>query len=544
MKKVVSNLVRFMLCAALILGCVTVPSGSARAEDLYGRVNLTYDPTSGELEAKYIGSADLSKETIYKWYRAGSEVQNGKDSSYTPTDGGKYTVRVSDVNYEGEIESNTIMLYEVNSNAELTYNSPNALYRAGNAVRASKSVSSGQEINEWSVNVTGLNVITRDNYITFTMPAADVEITCDYGDTYQVKVYGGTSEVSRAQEGDVFTIRASSISGKTFLGWKVTGGGTFDSTTSAVTQFKMPANDVSIVGTFVENSLVDEVAKRSKSSSSSMRNRSSSAWGRSSSSPYGYGNNSSSGYNGRNGNSNNIRIADPLHTVYEVLWSNNYKVDMFHAKQGILCDMQFKSALNGDTLVLDYFNLVINNNYNIRETPTPITLRLTIPMDLQWPGRNWRMICVGRYGEVFSFPDEDIDDETITFSPDRFYAYAMAYNDNPPVEETEETTEEATEEAEEGYIEFSDEDVEKILSEDDGSSESQGTGAMSQPHSANESYSQITDTATQSEGHYSGLPQGGNNSPASQISTPVNISSDKTAAISNSKGTKVSEINL
>ena len=44
-------------------------------------------------------------------------------------------------------------------------------------------------------------------------------------------------------------------------------------------------------------------------------------------------------------------------------------------------------------------------------------------------GRKWRMVCVSRNGSIYSFPDEDMSDSTITFSPDRFYAYAMAYND-------------------------------------------------------------------------------------------------------------------
>lgn len=537
MNKILSRMIKIGLGAALLAVICAFPVRDAKAAQLDGRLRLLFDPSSGELEADYTGLSDLSKNTTYTFYKGGNECQSGKDTTFVPTDKGKYTVVMEDPGYSDSLESNTVVLYEVTSNTDLTYNSPNALYKAGNSVRATKVLGSKQQIGDWTANVTGLDLTVRSNYVTFTMPSADVVLTCDVSDTYQVKIYGGTADVTRAAAGDVFTIRASSISGKSFLGWKVTGGGTFDSAIASVTQFKMPANDVSIVGTFVENSVLDE-ATRSRSSSnrnnsSSMRN-----WGNSSS-MYGYGNGSSSMYGSYGNNSNNIRIADPLHAVYEVLWSNNYKVDMFHARQGLLCDLQFKSALNGDTLCLDYFNLVINNNYNIRETPTPITLRLTIPMDLQWPGRNWRMICVGRFGEVFSFPDEDTDDETITFSPDRFYAFAMAYNDNPP--EPEVVEEEVTEE--EGYMEFSDEEIAEITEEPS----EEAAGGISEAHSTNSLpaiSSADEEPEAQSAEHYNGLPQGGNNSQASEISTPVNISSDKTAAISNSRGMKVSEINL
>jgi hypothetical protein len=102
-----------------------------------------------------------------------------------------------------------------------------------------------------------------------------------------------------------------------------------------------------------------------------------------------------------------------------------------------LCDAAFKYAQGHDWLVTDYFNLTLNHSFTTYEIGNPIRIQLTIPDDLIQPARHWRMVCVSRNGSIYSFDDEDTSDNTITFSPNRFYAYAMCYNDIQPSQEEE-----------------------------------------------------------------------------------------------------------
>ena len=124
-----------------------------------------------------------------------------------------------------------------------------------------------------------------------------------------------------------------------------------------------------------------------------------------------------------------MAFTDPTRVKYSVTRTNNYKVRLYHAKLGPNYDAAFKKAVGSDTLVTDYFTLVINGNKNISQTPGPVTVVLTLPEDIQKTGRNFRMICVTKDGYSYSFADEDEDDTTVTFSCDRFTAYAIAFND-------------------------------------------------------------------------------------------------------------------
>ena len=125
------------------------------------------------------------------------------------------------------------------------------------------------------------------------------------------------------------------------------------------------------------------------------------------------------------------QTADAIYTEYEVLDDGGYTVNMYHSLQGPLCDQAFVLAQGNKWLVTDYFNISINNNLRIYEIASYVRLKVKIPRDLVKKGRTWWMIAISRNGMPYYFDDEDEDDTTITFSTNRFYAYAMCYTDEP-----------------------------------------------------------------------------------------------------------------
>lgn len=126
-----------------------------------------------------------------------------------------------------------------------------------------------------------------------------------------------------------------------------------------------------------------------------------------------------------------IQSADAIFTEYEVLRDNGYTINMYHSYQGPLCDAAFLQAQGNDMLVTDYFNVSVNNNLRIYEIASDVQLRVKIPEDLVERKRTWWMICISRNGTPYIFEDEDEDEKTITFTANRFYAYAMCYTDEP-----------------------------------------------------------------------------------------------------------------
>lgn len=143
-----------------------------------------------------------------------------------------------------------------------------------------------------------------------------------------------------------------------------------------------------------------------------------------------------------------IQSADAVFTEFEVLRDNGYTINMYHAYQGPLCDAAFLHAQGNHMLVTDYFNVSVNNNLRIYEIASDVQLRVKIPEDLVERKRTWWMICISRNGNPYIFEDEDEDDKTITFTANRFYAYAMCYTDEPREKKrVEEVVEEVDENA-------------------------------------------------------------------------------------------------
>ena len=378
-----------ILLMALTFKCFSLHS--LAAETLTGTVDLHF--SSGTLYASYEGELTLTSGATYHWFLSGTQKATG--TTYTPSEAGDYYVTLTDSGYSGTIYSNTVTLYKITiGTSGITLDSNNGIYEAGDTVTARVTLTGTQVVTNWSSTVAGLALPKDGSPISFNMPSQNFTLSATISAVYTVYIYGGTADNYSAKVGDLITITADTMSGKTFEKW-VTSGASVTNAEEPVTQFTMPAANVTIRATFVEDT-------------------------------------------GSDGTGNAVAtFTDPTRTLYTVTRSNNYKVDMYHHDQGPECVKSFIFGAGTDYLVTSYWNIVINDDFNIRETPGPITICLTLPADLQKSDRNWRMICVSRDGLVYSFADEDEAPETITFSPDRFYAFALCFNDTPDVIEAD-----------------------------------------------------------------------------------------------------------
>lgn len=99
-------------------------------------------------------------------------------------------------------------------------------------------------------------------------------------------------------------------------------------------------------------------------------------------------------------------------------------------------NIQGKNALEifalvmGDNQYAAAYNVSLNLNDNvIKKTDTPVTYSMEIPNAYKFPGRQFSLIQLGA-GVVNILPDEDLDENTITFTTDYpSTVYALIYHD-------------------------------------------------------------------------------------------------------------------
>ena len=495
------NMLKALLLGAVFLGLTGLWGRPAYADDLDGQLNISYSDSSGTLSATYTGSSSLGNP-YYKWYRDGSEVATSRE--YSPSDTGTYTCRLSDDEYDNVLRSTSrIELYQV-SGTKISLRNSRGLFEQGKTVTVSAVLNTNERVTNWKTNTSGVSFSSSSgSTVTFRMPASNVVITPEIKAYYTLKVVGGKADTYVAAPGDVISLTASEIDGKRFTSW-VTTGGSLQNANNPNASLTMPSKNIQVTANFTAYTQEELEAQR-RAELEAMQ----------------------------------PKFSDPSRILFSLPWSNNYKVTIEHHKQGPYCDMAFKLAAAGDCLVLDYFNIIINDNPNIRETPTPITACVTLPADLQWGGRNWRVLCVSRGGFVYSFPDEDEDDTTVTFSPDRFYAFALCYNDNPDPVIEEPVAEEIVPEPEEEITIDYDPALAPITEEIEASrSESQEPSA--QAPSASHS---VTDSHTM-DGTTISSPSGDHGTLATSYSNPLNVESDKQAAIRTANGARIATLPL
>lgn len=459
----------------------------AYASTIDGQLSISYSSGSSTLTATYTGDCSFKNPT-YTWYKDGTAVSTSRE--YSPKDTGSYSCELSDGSYDGVLSSSTkIKLFSVSGN-NIKLSNSTGLYESGKSVTVSAKLNSNEKVVNWKASVDGIKMPSSGTSVTFTMPSSNVTITAEIKGYYTIKVVGGKADKYTASPGDIVTVTSSEVDGKKFTSWSTTGGSLSDAknTTASIT---MPSKNIQVTAQFSELTKEEIAAQQA---------------------------------------ANGVKFSDPTRLLYTTPWSNNYKISMEHHAQGPICDMAFKLAAAGDFLVLDYFNIIINDNPGIMETPTPVTICLTLPADLQWAGRKWRALCVSRGGLVYSFADEDEDDTTITFSPDRFYAFALAYNDNPDPVIEEPVAEELPDEEEEVITIEYDPSLAHTTEERENSSNTPSTS-----HSINDSMTMDAATKT-AISRSTGLP--------SSYSSPLNVESDKQAAIRTANGAKLATLPL
>lgn len=390
----------FVMFFVFMLNAPRVSAADKELDTLKGELDVTFSSTTGKLTASYDGDQELTSGALYTWYKDGSTVSNSKE--YMPTTAGSYYCTLKDTNlYEGTITSNTATIYRATGN-KLSFDNENGLYEVGDTVTVSADLGEGEVVTNWKTNANGVRIPQNGSTVSFKMPSQNVTITATIKKEVSITMYGGTADKYTACAGDVVTITASSVSGKEFVSWTASGGKIADQK-AKVTTITVANSNIVITANFAGETTASE-------------------------------------QNGNDGKANAVNA------VYKILSDGgNGAIQVYHHSQGPLCDAAFKYAQGKDWLVTDYFNITVNNSLTTYETQSPVKIQITIPDDLIQPDRHWRMVCISRDGKPYSFEDEDNNDSTITFTTNRFYAFAMCYNDIQP--STEEVVEENVPEA-------------------------------------------------------------------------------------------------
>lgn len=112
---------------------------------------------------------------------------------------------------------------------------------------------------------------------------------------------------------------------------------------------------------------------------------------------------------------------------YIVGTEGGYKAELVNAMQGRLF-FDAVDAAKGDYTVARTYNVEIDGKL-VYETTAPAMFVLDIPTEYQAAGRDYKMVCVSKGGEVIILDDLDAAAETITFLTNKYYAFALIYKD-------------------------------------------------------------------------------------------------------------------
>ena len=199
--------------------------------------------------SEYIG-AEITDANGTKTYQPGEEYTVISDATIkvlwksTVTPPTKHTVTV----YSGNADKSAA---EAGETVTLTADAP----------------PSGKEFDKWVVNAGGISLADETaSTTTFTMPAANVEVTATYKDstvtppgptTYTVTVNGGTADKSAAAANETVTLTADAPpTGKEFDKWVVNAGGiSLADETASTTTFTMPATNVEVTATYKDSTV-------------------------------------------------------------------------------------------------------------------------------------------------------------------------------------------------------------------------------------------------------------------------------------------------
>lgn len=105
-----------------------------------------------------------------------------------------------------------------------------------------------------------------------------------------------------------------------------------------------------------------------------------------------------------------------------------FNINIQNAMQGEKCFDVFRNVA-GDYTIARTYNIYPLESETKYATNNKVTISLTVPKTLQKENREFKMICVSQNGLPYIFEDQDKDPNTITFSTDKFYAFALIYKD-------------------------------------------------------------------------------------------------------------------
>ena len=183
---------------------------------------------------------------------------SGTGSDVTGLSSGKYQIRFKEtVNYNaGAVTEVVVPESGVSSyNLTVTGGTGGGVFIQGASVTITANApATGKRFSGWTIDgISGLD--TTKTSLTFNMPAGNVTATANYEDIeYTITANGGTADKSKAKYGETVTITATVPTGKRFVEWTSESGSIFADKTSVTTTFTMPAENVTVVATFEDES--------------------------------------------------------------------------------------------------------------------------------------------------------------------------------------------------------------------------------------------------------------------------------------------------
>ena len=182
----------------------------------------------------------------------------GTGSSITGLSSGNYEIRYkAKFNYDAS-PSITVTVPEsgvVSYSLTVNNGTGGGVFTEGASVTITANApATGQRFTSWTIEgISGLD--TTQTSLTFNMPAGIVTATANYEDIeYTVIVNDGTANKAKAKYGETVTITTTVPTGKKFVEWTSESGIAFADKTSVTTTFTMPAEDVTVVATFEDES--------------------------------------------------------------------------------------------------------------------------------------------------------------------------------------------------------------------------------------------------------------------------------------------------
>lgn len=119
-----------------------------------------------------------------------------------------------------------------------------------------------------------------------------------------------------------------------------------------------------------------------------------------------------------------------------VVETNDETTKVVNEVQGTACLAVFENVCETTGFTMGSTFNIFEEGTDLNGTPAYTfkdgqarTSIMTIPENLRKEGRTFMMVCVSEDGKPYTYKDTDSDPNTITFTYDRLYAFALVYKD-------------------------------------------------------------------------------------------------------------------